>query len=237
MNSKLLNVNSIHLQFLSPLLKWRILGLKELREEINYPSHPTVFEKLIRRLERAQVINSFRDPWSNQKFIFLSDAGGRILGAGESHLKVTEETMLHDAKVAQFTRLLINRETFYEAKLEHDLSGNNLTWQPDSILWGKKKGKRFTMAFELELTRKSKSRIREKIRKYLTSTYYDYVLYLFCSENVMRSYQSFILEEFGDEAFKKVLLFWNPSILSRNLDLTQGVGFFKSQEVSFNDIF
>ena len=219
------------------MAKWRILDLKGLREEIDYPSHPSVFEKTIRRLEKAHIIKSFKDPWTNRKFIYLSDVGEKLVNDTGSPLAVSEETMLHDAKVAQFTRLLMERLTFTDVKLEHEIGERNSSWLPDAMLWGEKGGVKFTMAFELELTRKSKNRIREKIKKYLSSNYYDYAFYLFCSENVMKSYQQFITTEFGEDAFKKLLLFWNPSLMSRKMNINSGRGYFKSKEVNFNDIF
>lgn len=232
-----LNINSIHLQFLAPLAKWRILDLKSLREEVDYPLHPDGFAKNIRKLEKAQVLRSFQDPWSRKKYIYLSSEGEKLVNDTGKPLSISEETIVHDAKVAQFVRLMLERSTINEAILEHEINGKGLGQQPDAVLFGEKKGVKFSMAFELEFTRKSKARIKEKVSKYISSSYYDYVLYLFCSKNVFNSYQTTIRENFGEDAFRKVMLFWNPTLMSRKIDLNSGGGQFKSKEVSFEELF
>ena len=233
-----LNVNSIHLQFLEPLTKWRILDLKGLRDEIDYPSHRSVFEKTIRRLEKANVLKSFKDPWSNRKFVYLSQMGEKLVNDSGSPLSICEETIVHDAKVSQVTRIMMERRFFKEVTIEHQLSGKkNKGQQPDALILGSKDGTDFTMAFELELSKKSKDRIKTKIRGYLESGYYNYVFYMFCSSSIMKNYKGFIEEEFGKEAFRKLMFFWNPTILSRKLDLNKGNGYFKSKEVRFDEIF
>ena len=232
-----LNVNSIHLHFLAPLSKWRILDLKSLREEADYPLHPDGFAKNIRKLEKAQILKSFKDPWSRRKYIYLTPTGEKLVNDSGRPSSLSEETIVHDAKVSQIVRLLLERSTFQKVELEHEIKSGDIAKLPDSILYGKKGGVDFTMAFELEFTRKSKERIKDKIGKYLGSGYYDYVLYMFCSENVFKSYKNTIGENFGEQAFKKVMLFWNPTLMSKRIDLHSGGGYFKNKEVSFVELF
>jgi len=232
-----LNINSMHLQFLTPLNKWRILDLKNLREEIDYPLHPSGFEKTIRRLEKAKILGSFRDPWSRRKFVYLSENGEMLVNDSGRKIALSNETFLHDAKVSEFTKKLLETTFFTDVILEHQIREVGKGEVPDARLTGERKGVAFSMAFELEITRKSKDRIKAKINRYLQSDYYDYVLYLFCSKPIWEGYRRFIQEEFGERGFQKVMLFWNPTILSKKIDPNEGIGYFKSKEVKFDELF
>ncbi len=232
----ILKINSIHLSYLTPLSKWKILDLKEMREEIDYPSHSTTFSRVIRRLEKAMVVKSFKDPYSKKKFVFLTEHGEKLVSSSSKSLSISDETMLHDAKVSQVSRMLLKRMYIESVLLEHEIGEKFKSQLPDALIQGRKKDVPFNIALELELTRKSRNRILDKVRKYINSSYYDYVLYLFPTENIYKSYKSHIEEEFGKEAFERVILIWNNSLLSKSLNLDWGKGYFKSKEVSFDDV-
>jgi hypothetical protein len=159
------------------------------------------------------------------------------VGDPKKALLINEETMLHDAKVVQFTRAMLERTCVNKIIPEHLINENRLTKTPDALIEGVKGGQSFSMAFELEITRKSKERICEKMDHYLSSDFYDYVFYLFCSQGVLKSYKNLITEKYGDNALEKIMLFYNPSLMSRKLDINETRGFFKAEEVSFNDLF
>jgi hypothetical protein len=226
----------MHLSFLKPLEKWRILDLKSLREECEYCYHARSFERLIGRLEKFKVVKSFRDPLSKRKFIYLSNLGERLMGIS-SKGEVNEGTTFHDSRVSKMVRELLDRECFLASELEHQIGNRSQAFIPDAKLTGVKSGVKFNLAFELELTRKSKERIKSKVGHYLGNDYFDYILYMFCSDGVMQSYHRNIKEEFGVDAFNRVILMTNKSIMSQKMMLSESFGYFKNREVCIDELF
>jgi hypothetical protein len=231
----MLQINSIHLNFLSPLNKWKILDLKSLREESEYPSHPRNFEKLISRLEKIKILKSFKDPWSNRKFVYLSHHGLGLVGSDSKDL-LTSESASHDAKVTQLVRVLLERECVQSAEIAPVMSQNNQVTRPDAILKAKVNGKNVRIALELELVQKSKVRIKSKINYYLNSDYYDHVIYMFCQKNIYQNYKRYIESEFMNvKNLGKLKLFENPTIFSRQTDLEKSQGTNFKEEISLYD--
>lgn len=231
----LLNINAFHLNFLRPLEIWRILDLKSLRLECDYAYAPRSFERMIAKLQRHNVVKSFKDPLSNRKFIYLSKLGERLLGASNSEL--SEETMFHDSRVSMIVKELLSRECFLEFKLEHLIGNRSQAFRPDASLSGEKKGVKFRMAFELELTRKTKDRIKSKLCYYLNHDYYSYILYMFCNHGVMHSYLNIIKDQFEDSALDRVILLSSESLMSRKMTIENSCGYFKNKEVTIEDLF
>jgi hypothetical protein len=234
-NSSLLNINSLHLNFLRPLETWRILDLKNLREECDYSYNSRSFERVIVKLQKCNVVKSFKDPLSNRKFVYLSSLGEKLVGTKNGELN--EETMFHDSRVSQIVRELLKRDCFIDFKLEHLIGAKSQAYIPDAKLTGIKKRIKFKVAFELELTRKTKERVRSKIGHYLRNSDYDYIIYMFCNKGVMNSYKKTIKDEFGEKAFDRVLLFTNESIMTRNMKLNESYGYFKNREVCIEELF
>jgi hypothetical protein len=232
----LININSLHLDFLKPLTDWRILDMQSLREECDYRYHTTSFEKLIRRLERSNIVKSFKDPLNNRKFIYLSTLGENLIGA-KRKTSISEETMFHDSRVTLITRELLERSCFQRSELEHQIGNSSMAFVPDAALIGEKNGVSFKLAFELELTRKSKDRIKSKLSHYLGNDYYNYIFYMFCNEGVMQSYLKNIEENFNDDALSRVILMTNKTIMSRKMKLSESFGYFKKKEVCIDDLF
>ena len=231
----LLNINALHLNFLRPLESWRILDLKNLREECDYVYCARSFERVIAKLQKCNVLNSFKDPLSNKKFVYLTSLGEKLVGTKNGELN--EETMFHDSRVSQVVRELLKRECFTEFKLEHQIGSRSMAFVPDAKLTGFKKGTTFKVAFELELTRKTKERVKSKVGHYLGNSYYDYIMYMFCNKGVMKSYKKTIEDEFGIDAFKRVILFTNESIMTRKIKLNESFGYFKNREVCIEELF
>jgi hypothetical protein len=231
--------NSIHLQMVTPLMKWRIMDVSSLRNNIFKDSNKRSFLRIIKNLERAKVLLSYIDPWTSKKFVYLSKHGESFLPEAKNNISISTETMHHDSKVSLYAQRLLELSCFDEVTLEHQIAHSKSFRGslPDAVIDGMKNDSKFKMAFELELTRKSKDRIRTKIASYLESNHYDYVLYVFCKEELMKSYIKIIVEKFGEDAFRKLVFFYNPTIFSEKIDLKQGYGYFKSKTIKFNELF
>lgn len=68
----LLSVNSFHLELIRPLVKWKILSIKELFEDSGYVGTYKNFQKIVTRLEKAGVVKGTKDVWTKSKRIWLT---------------------------------------------------------------------------------------------------------------------------------------------------------------------
>lgn len=235
----IMQVNSLKLDCLRPLGKWRIMDLISLQEAHKDQYSYWHLHKMVSRFEKAKVIHSFKDPWTKRKVIYLEGLGRGLLGV-EKAGAINQETLLHDLKVSQMAQGLLRGSVFTDVHLEHELSKKLFLsgeLSPDAILNGIKNGKRFSMALELELTRKANERIISKAKHYLNASHINYVLYLFCSQNLFESYKKVFDEGLPDIWNSKLMLFVNKSLMSKSFDINCAVGVFDKQEVHFNEIF
>jgi hypothetical protein len=65
----LTKINPFHLELIRPLIKWKILSIKELYEDSNYPASYKPYHKIMQRLEQNGVIGSFKDVWRLRKTV------------------------------------------------------------------------------------------------------------------------------------------------------------------------
>ena len=87
------------------------------------------------------------------------------------------------------------------------------------------------MAFELEISRKSKVRIGNKLRHYSNSTLYDYIFYFFSTEELMKKFKE-ILEELSPQSYvDKFLLFYIPTLFSKDIQLDYAEGYFQNKKI------
>jgi DNA-binding MarR family transcriptional regulator len=238
---KIINLNSAHLNYLEPLLKWRILDIDSLRKETNSVPKYKYFQKIVRSLESQKILEGYRDPYNRKKYVYLSPFGESKLSIKENPAAVSHETLIHDIKVIEFVRALFEAGLINEINLEHQLRDrqNNLTFKviPDAVVNFHKNGFDFNIAIELELTRKNNQRIIEKMRQYKASSNYHYLIYLFPTNALMNKYISVIKEALGEDGLSKTIFLYHPD-LSRDIENLHSIsGIYKNKEIKLMDIF
>lgn len=229
-----LNYNQLNI--LEPLTKWRILDLSSISHEINYLHTRDNLCKTVRRLENFGLIHSFKDPFTHRKFIYLTKSGESLINPPGVTSGIARETVFHDAKVTEILREFTKKECFHDATIEHRLTSSEDFQRPDGMIRGEFLNP-FKMAFELELTQKSKTRITKRFKYYLESQAYEYVFYLFPRLNVLKTYLQVLTDNFPTEAQKKIILCYNETILGSRFEIDKGVVFFKGDQRSFNEYF
>ena len=239
---KITYANGIHLSYLHPLKNWRILDLQSMFELSEFPGSFSYFKRIILSLESKKVIKSFQDPYSLKKYLHLTQSGEEQVGAKEGHPSVADDTRLHDCKAIEICKAMLKMPTVKTIELEHQLvnrSNFRTTYKvcPDALIYGERKGSKFKMAFELELTQKTKAKYIPKIDQYLESSAYDYALYFFHNPGVLESYKDNIKEAHGDKAFSKIMLASNTTLLSKNFDLIKTKITFQNKEVDIEELF
>ncbi len=239
---KLLAVNPLHVHYFRPLLKWRILDLSTLIEEFDHDVNVNTFLSLVNRWERKGILKSFKDPYVRRKYIYFSKEAEEHLLLDDFQSSEGINHIWHDAKVSEVTRGILEMEVFEDAVLESELKNKESLFRrkmifPDALINGVIDGERFNIALELELTRKSKSRIIEKGRRYDSDGDYDYTMFLFPHENVMRSYYQLMIDEVGSQIKKHMMFFCSKKMFVEKIDLKDFIGFFNGNECSFYEVF
>ncbi len=234
--------NGIHLSYILPLKHWRILDLKSIFELSKFPGTFGSFKRVIVTLETKNIIKSFQDPYSKKKYLHLTQGGEMQIGVKEGIPGIADDTRLHDCKAIDICKAMLKLPTVTSIELEHQLierSNFKQTYKicPDGLIYGERMGKKFKMAFELELTRKSKAKYMAKIEQYLHSSVYDYALYFFHNPGVLESYRDSINEAYGEKAFGKIMLAHNATLLSRAFNFTKTKIIFQNKEVDIEELF
>lgn len=233
--------NSAHLQYLTPLLKWRVMDLQSLLKECPYQNNYLNFAKIIRSLESKKIIHGYRHPFNKKKYIYFSSYGQKLLGRDDNPTALNDESLLHDIKVSELGREFLAYSFVNNVELEHQLHNKGMFYSrsglvPDAVVEVIKNKTRFRIALELELTQKSRPRIIEKAKQYLMSRSYDQVIYLFASEALMQSYREKIQSIYPDQKSSKILFFYNED-LTRSSNVIDGAkGMYKEKFVFLNDL-
>ena len=237
-----IQVNKVHLDLIRPLLKWRILDLESLRKEVYNVKGRHNFYRLIRDLEKKQLLIGFRDPYTKKKYVYLSQIGECQYSLEENPTAVSSTTLNHDTKVIQLARQLINFGWIQDVELEHTLQNKKkfLTTTrviPDALLFGKKNGLDFKMALELELSQKKAQRITEKARQYLVTDSYDYILYMFARPELMMKYYDLIKENVDKQSLTRFMFFSCPYLMEKDFRLEESLGRFRDKHLSLKELF
>lgn len=228
------NVNSTHLKLLTPLLKWRVLDLGNLKHELNYQHSRQNFEKTIRRLDKSDIIKSFIDPWSRKKFIYLTKFGATLVGGSFYDPQKDRETYFHDSKVGEITRELIKKKCLTRFNFE---SANNWKHIPIDVLFdGESNNINFKMGLILKFITKVTHTICSETRNLFLTSGLDYLLYFFCNESSALGYKNLLERELDSELFKRVMFFYNPTLLSSCFDLNLTKGFFKGRDLMLSEV-
>lgn len=239
--NEIMHLNNIHLAYLNPLVKWRVMNIESLRDEcIESPNYHN-FCKIIRSLEKAKILEGYRHPFNKKKYVYLSSLGERELSPEEKTNSLSKDTLIHDILVSDFTKVLVSKGWMDHVTLEHELNNKkgfkvNYKIIPDALLEGEKNKTKFNMALELELSRKSNQRIVEKAKLYESSSYYNYVLYVFSKNSMMLKYKEVIGEAISDLS-RKFIFFSLEDLNNLDFSVEQKNGCFKNKEVSLKEIF
>lgn len=207
---KLSHLNSVYINYLTPLLKWRVMDLESLRSEcITNPNYYN-FARVIRKMEKEKILQAYRHRFNGKKYIYFTSFGEGKLDNDRRVTAISKESLVHDIKVSEIARNLLKQGWVNNIMLEHELQ-NKKDFKavhkivPDALLETIQNGKKTKIAFELELTQKQKQRISEKAKQYIIHNQYDYIIYFFSKESVMKTYSEVIKKAVGEKNMNRFL--------------------------------
>lgn len=188
---------------LSHIAKWRVIPINNLRDLSDYQGCKQSFYRVVRRLEekglvRTIIING------RTKVVTLSSELSKIPYYQNAILH--DDSVPHEALVSIICNEMLAWEMFETVSLPHEIQDasydSGISRLPDAVIKGANKDKSFIMALEVEISRKSKERVQNKIEDYINNTVFDYIFYLFNDIGTFKSYQKFIFEVLNSSSYK-----------------------------------
>ncbi len=190
-------------ELLETILKWRIISVENLMDIINYKDKVKKFNQKIYRLEKHGLLRSTLYT-NSKKIIYPSEELLRHIGL-ENKGRINKDNMKHDAAVTAVISSLIEYGLIQSSELPHEYKTKSTykhkVIEPDAILKIKQGGETFTIALEVELNRKDRSRIYEKMIEYAKAFEYDYIFYFFMDQFSFNSYCKRVQEIENDQSY------------------------------------
>ncbi len=215
------------LNYLEPLVNWRVLNLDNLTTLNMLNISKKGLSKAIQKVEKLGIVDSFTHPLSRKKYIYLTALGETIIG-NINRASVKDQALFHDAMISEFLFELNKIKPFKSFRLEEKSSFDNQNdMKPDAEFWSWSD----KYLFELELTQKSRSRIKKKIKDFFREYSDPKLLYIFPRRNLLDNYQRALEEEFNYFKNIKVGLFYLPSLYSRVLNLSDCWGTYQGEKI------
>lgn len=235
------HLNSTYLNYLTPLIKWRVMDIESLRRNCTSELKYKNFHRIIRNLEKRNILEGYRDPFTRKKYVYLGPLGEKELGLQENPTALVRETLIHDIRVSEISKAFLERGWITQVELEHELHDKRnfkTTYKiiPDALLHGTRRGVNFRMALEVELTRKNNQRIVEKARQYSDSTYYDYVMYIFSKETLMDNYMTILKEALGANGLLRFMFFCSNNLTGNLNRFDELEGVFKGEKTTIQKL-
>lgn len=234
--NQFMGINSLHVDCLNPLLKWKIMDVKSLLEVGDYPYKYSGFAKLIKRLQNFGILNAVVDSFTKKKYVYLTKDGLDFLSTSNKLLIQPEDSVAHDAKASEIVRGILDFESVEKVLLEHEVWSKELII-PDAKIEVEKDKNRFQIAFEFELTRKSKARVTGKVNSYFSQTDFNYVMYFFASKSLFDAYERIIKEEVKPDRYNRVIFVCQPDLFARKYSLKDSMVLFRGEKKTLGEIF
>ena len=218
-------------EILSSILRWRCLSVENIIEIIGSKHNIKNIRHRVYRLEKYGLLKS--KLYSNcKKIVFPSSQLLEFLGYRKES-EIILENVKHDSYVSSICLSLLNSGFASSVTLPHEYKTKQ-TWkhqaiEPDAIITLEQTGEKFQIGLEVELWRKSRSRVYEKMRDYAKASEYDYVFYFFPEEVAFSSYVERIYELVADvnysflneQILNKVVLILMPNSENRITDFSE----------------
>ncbi len=227
------------------IAKWRIVEAKLLYVLSDYHGTNRSFNRVISILEKTELIKANRIR-GKAKFLSSTKALDDLYKIKAP--LVHADSLVHEAIITTVSNKMLEWNKFRGAILPHETNGKvdfyikNLL--PDCVLQGASVTGQYYVALEIELSRKSKTRVSKRIQDYLENGNYDHIFYIFNDWHTFESYkrmlQTFIQsspKNLADQASVRFVLGYYPNLYSNNFDLGLLEIYHQGQTTSMKAVF
>lgn len=221
-----------YIDILSEVGRWKIISMKSLYEGMSFKTSYQMFCRKIKKLESEGYVRSIIGD-RRRKLITLTTRGSEVCPYGIS-FDEAEDSLNHDLIATNVVTKMIEFENFKTGQVQ--CFGRGLDVEPDGVIFGQKNGKEYSLAIEVELHQKSKTRLTDKLIKYSNSIYYSYVIYIINKEATFRAYKK-ILENMTEDVHRKIILLLDMELTATSFNYRKAKCYFKNDEKIFLEIF
>lgn len=212
--------------------KWKIMDIKRLQNHCNYNVGYFNLLKKIRKLETTGFLKS-KKFGGKDKHVYLTRKGLELTKQGYS-FEICTDNLTHDIITSNVLKTFLELDTFHDGQMYHELPIDNLL--PDASVKGCKSGHEYHLSLEVELTRKSDDRVKEKFVKYSQNTNFDYILYITNKENIFKAYKH-LLEKMMPKVQEIIMIMLEPSLTVTTFNPKKSQIWFQNNLLSFDEIF
>lgn len=181
-----------------PLFDWKILGAMELKNLSGYQGNYRNLMKMIKKLEKEGVVNSFTHAMNNRKFFYVSKKAFSHFTDEKSF--INEEIKMHDAIVSTlaFKFNLLDMTKSIKINSDRNVSTSGVfssgDVEPDATIEYQYHGKVAKLALEVELNRKNSTSITKKFMGYHNDDKTSLALYFFTNKYHLEAYFNYYNE-------------------------------------------
>ena len=226
-----------YFEILNPLLKWRILSVRELKNQSDYRGSQSAFYKIISKLEKNNLIDSFMNSWSNEKFLYLKPDALKALGEEKFLLPINADIRFHDAistKVAlYFKDLNFVKDVYLDQEIAKHFPLMEKT--PDILILGERI-KPFKLAVEIELTQKNKTRVQDILKRHSESKIVNNIVYITDKKNIFNSYQDYLKELSGTIDSSKFIFIFEKDLNTKTFSILNSKASYRGSETSLSEL-
>lgn len=234
---------TIYQDVIGALLKWKVIPVNLLKKEINYTGRATSFRKLMQRLEQRNLLKSFKIR-GRTKFAYPSEELIKVKAHRVSY-GFYEDSLKHEGVVTVVCFELLNWKVMKNVFLSHEFGNqqfNREELQPDAIFVAEKDGHEFRIALEVELTRKSKERVKKKFINYVDSIAFHYVIYLMSDKADYEAYKRILIDIANDdtvddrrfEILTNVILVFKDNFFTKEMNLQKAEAFWQGETTTLD---
>lgn len=230
-------ISPIQYEILLPLKEWRILSTLDLKNFTGYEKSNSAFYKTICNLEKNGFVKSFMNPWTNEKYLYLLPNALKTLGEEKVILPINIDQLFHDAIVTRVALLLRSISKIEHVYLDSIISKEFplLEKTPDILTVGTSQNP-FKLAFEIELSQKSKPRLREIFKSYSHSKVINNVIYITDKKSIFDSYINFLKEEARELKEEKFIFIYEKNLRLKELDILNSTAMFKNNVTNLKNL-
>ena len=217
--------NTKRREILIPLFDWRYLGLSEIQEASGYRRSRVGLQRMMQRLEKDGLVESFLHELANRKFYSLSKKTFR--NYSDRPWFLNPDISNHDAITSSFLFQIKKLDQVVDASLnfpEGFLKENSgkLSVEPDGFFTAIRNGNPIKFALEIELHRKSSTMIESKYERYYKTTDVDGVIYVFSDLSILQAYfqyhEDFLTDRLNREQHSRIAFCFTDNLGSSQFD-------------------
>jgi len=212
--------------------QWKVVDMKSLKDMCNYEVGYFNLLKKVRTLESHGLVKGVL-LGSKNKHIYLTNEGLRYTGHDYTY-EICDENLTHDLIVSRVLKELLKHDSFTNGRMFHQIPVDQIF--PDAQITGTKNNDIYRLAIEVELTQKSKKRVKEKYRRYAKGSVFTYGVFITNKETLFRTYRRF-LEEMNNDIQEAIILILDKDMTATKFDYEKTECFYLGKMLNFEALF